>query len=154
MPPEQPACPGANNRVVHCASLNQQLVNWILWHTVKFTVFGAALPLSASQQSPQIDQEAQQHLAPLLLIYRQEANLNKSVCAAIVFHVRQKPCLYIKVFYTSNTMLLLHLLWFVIYVSGAALNLFHHLVRFSVPLTASVFFCWSFFALFKAYYWR
>ena len=66
--PKQPACPGANNRAVHHASLYQQLVNWILWHTVKFTVFSAALPLSSSQQSPQTDPEAQQHLALPLLI--------------------------------------------------------------------------------------
>lgn len=66
--PKQPACPGANNGAARRASLYQQLVNWILWHTVKFTVFSAALPLSSSQQSPQTDPEAQQHLALPLLI--------------------------------------------------------------------------------------
>lgn len=49
---KHPACPGANNRPVRRASLNQQLVNWILWHAVKLTVFREAPPLSASQQNP------------------------------------------------------------------------------------------------------
>lgn len=59
-----------------------------------------------------------------LVNHRQEANLNKTVCVAIVFHVRYEPCLYITVFYPSKSRLLLLVFLFIIYVSCVALNLY------------------------------
>lgn len=80
-PLKQTVCPGANNRVDHRASLNQQLVNWILWRTVKFTVFSGALPLSRRQQSPPNWPLGSTTPVSALVSHRQGSSHNNSLCS-------------------------------------------------------------------------
>lgn len=77
---KHPARPGANNRPLRRASLNQQLVNWILWHAVKLTDFSEALPLSASQQSPRNWPSGSKPPGPSLPNQRHEAIFNTTAC--------------------------------------------------------------------------